>query len=296
MDQVYNLSNDLCYLRTHLKLYIATCNHRLIKHPSFTGGSSGIGNEEASGAGLYIGIALGLIVVIGLLILGIYFYRKQRAIASKPPPQPYRDRNANGIGMASAMNGYTSSGVYHSASSGVSSSSNVGGPPGLPGQRPPPPIQMYSMADDSSNVLMNGSNGGINNHLHTEDHRGPIYDTINDDSSGGGSGVIGPYGGSTTHSSASDHANPVPPYLHQAQQQSTFSPLNNNGYNMNNMQPGFNPALNGKSNNGYNHDYDVPEGSESGVSGRPPLPSPMQQGNGAGGNAVGAVTINGIAV
>ena len=41
----------------------------------FTGGSSGIGSEEASGAGLYIGIALGLIVVIGLLILGIYFYR-----------------------------------------------------------------------------------------------------------------------------------------------------------------------------------------------------------------------------
>ena len=55
----------------------------------------------------------------------------------------------------------------------------------------------------------------------------------------------------------------------------------------------------GKSNNGYNHDYDVPEGSESGMSGnggRPPLPSPMQQGNGVGGNAVGAVTINGIAV
>ena len=259
------------------------------------GGSSGIGSEEASGAGLYIGIALGLIVVIGLLILGIYFYRKQRAIASKPPPQPYRDRNANGIGMASAMNGYTSSGVYHSASSGVSSGSAVVGPPGLPGQRPPPPIQMYSMADDSSNVLMNGSNGGLNNHLHTEDHRGPIYDTINDDSSGGGSGVINAYGGSTTHSSASDHANPVPPYLHQAQQQSTFSPINNNGYNMN-LQSGLNPALNGKSNNGYNHDYDVPEGSESGMSGRPPLPSPMQQANGAGGNAVGAVTINGIAV
>lgn len=256
------------------------------------GGSSGIGSEEASGAGLYIGIALGLIVVIGLLILGIYFYRKQRAITSKPPPQPYRDRNANGIGIPTGMNGYTNSGVYHSASSGVSSGVPVGGPPGLPGQRPPPPIQMYSMADDSSNVLMNGSNGGMNNHLHTEDHRGPIYDTINDDSSGGGSGVMGPYGGSTTHSSASDHANPIPPYL-QAQQQSTFSPINNNGYNINShMHAGMNPASNGKSNNGYDHNYDVPEGSENGAMGRPPLPSPMQQGIGA----VGAVTINGIAV
>merc|ERR1712110_355534 len=83
-----------------------------------SGGSSGIGSEEASGAGLYIGIALGLIVVIGLLILGIYFYRKQREITSKPPPRPYTDRNSNGISMASAMNGYTNSGVYHSASSG----------------------------------------------------------------------------------------------------------------------------------------------------------------------------------
>lgn len=44
------------------------------------------------------------------------------------------------------------------------------------------------------------------------------------------------------------------------------------------------------------HDYDVPEGAENGMNGRPPLPSPMQQGNGVGGNAVGAVTINGIAV
>lgn len=276
------------YIRLRLKTY----------HKSYlTGGSNGIGSEEASGAGLYIGIALGLIVVIGLLILGIYFYRKQRAITSKPPPQPYRDRNANGISMASAMNGYTNSGVYHSASSGVSSASAVNGPPGLPGQRPPPPIQMYSMADDSSNVLMNGSNGGMNNHLHTEDHRGPIYDTINDDSSGGGSGVMGPYGGSTGHSSASDHANGVPPYM-QSQQQSTFSPINNNGYNMNNhMHAGGNVGSNGKPMNGYNpHDYDVPEGSENGMNGRPPLPSPMQQGNAVGGNAVGAVTINGIAV
>ena len=248
-----------------------------------------------------------MIVVIGLLILGIYFYRKQRAITAKPPLAPYRDRNANGISMASAINGYTTSGVYHSASSGVSSTTavaGVGGAPGLPGQRPPPPIQMYSMADDSSNGLMNGSNGGINNHLHTEDHRGPIYDTINDDSSGGGSGVIGNYGGSTTHSSASDHGSAIPSYL-QTQQQSTFSPVNNNhGYNMNShLHGGGNPTSNGKSNHGYNHDYDVPEGSESGMSGggqggmgRPPLPSPMQQGNGVGGNAVGAVTINGIAV
>ena len=272
---------------------------KLSFYPFYSVGSNGIASEEASGAGLYIGIALGLIVVIGLLILGIYFYRKQRAITSKPPPQPYRDRNANGIGMASAMNGYTTSGVYHSASSGVSSGSAVGGPPGLPGQRPPPPIQMYSMADDSSNVLMgNGSNGGMNGHLHTEDHRGPIYDTINDDSSGGGSGVIGPYGGSTTHSSASDHTNAIPPYM-QGQQQSTFSPINNNAYNMNgHIHNGGNPASNGKLNGGYDHNYDIPEldHSENGINGRPPLPSPMQQGNVIGSNAVGAVTINGIAV
>ena len=269
----------------------------------FIGSSNGIGNEEASGAGLYIGIALGLIVVIGLLILGIYFYRKQRAITSKPPPVPYSDRNANGINMASAMNGYTSSGVYHSASSGTSSSTavvgGVGGPPGLPGQRPPPPIQMYSMADDVNNGIMNGSGRVMNSHLHQEEHRGPIYDTINDDSSGGGSGGIGGYGGSTTHSSTSDHGSALPTYL-QAQQQSTFSPINNNGYNMNSHLPGGGhiPSA-GKVNNGYSHDYDVPEGSESGMSGsgpgaigRPPLPSPMQQGS----NAVGAVTINGIAV
>ena len=261
-------------------------------------GSNGTGNEEASGAGLYIGIALGLIVVIGLLILGIYFYRKQRAITSKPPPAPYRDRNSNGISMASAMNGYTSSGVYHSASSATSSTAvvgGVGGSGGLPGQRPPPPIQMYSMADDGSSGVMNGTNGS---HLHPEEHRGPIYDTINDDSSGGGSGGVGGYGGSTSHSSASDHGSALPSYL-QAQQQSTFSPLNNNGYNMSNHLHAA--PHGGKSNAGYNHDYDVPEGSESGMSGngqmgRPPLPSPMQPGNGIGANAVGAVTINGIAV
>ena len=77
------------------------------------GGGGGTRNpEEAGGAGLYIGIALGLIVVVGLMILGIYFYRKQKAITSKPPPAPYRDRNANGIpGYTTALyNGGSSNG------------------------------------------------------------------------------------------------------------------------------------------------------------------------------------------
>eukprot|EP00096_Caligus_rogercresseyi_P001986 TRINITY_DN1356_c0_g1_i3.p1 TRINITY_DN1356_c0_g1~~TRINITY_DN1356_c0_g1_i3.p1 ORF type:complete len:138 (-),score=44.61 TRINITY_DN1356_c0_g1_i3:742-1155(-) len=40
------------------------------------------------------------------------------------------------------------------------------------GPRPPPPIQMYSMEESPDE---------------TEDHRGPIYDTINDDSVSGSS-------------------------------------------------------------------------------------------------------------
>ena len=84
-------------------------------------GGKGGGNrnpEEVGGASLYIGIALGLIVVVGLMILGIYFYRKQKAITSKPPPAPYRDRNANGI------LGYTTT-PHNSVYNGGSSNGNT---------------------------------------------------------------------------------------------------------------------------------------------------------------------------
>ena len=62
---------------------------------------------ESSNVGMYIGVALGLIVIVGLLILGIYYYRKQRALANKPPA-PYRDRNANGT--IGGLHGYANTG------------------------------------------------------------------------------------------------------------------------------------------------------------------------------------------
>eukprot|EP00094_Tigriopus_californicus_P005598 TCALIF_05395-PA protein Name:"Similar to CSMD1 CUB and sushi domain-containing protein 1 (Homo sapiens)" AED:0.20 eAED:0.20 QI:0/0/0/0.33/1/1/3/0/317 len=92
----------------------------------------------SSSVGMWIGVALGLIVVIGLLILGVYFYRKQRSITSKPAP--FRDRNSNGVsnGGGPTPNGtaaYTMSGIYPVAGvSGVNG--RIGGRP------PPPPIQM----------------------------------------------------------------------------------------------------------------------------------------------------------
>jgi len=256
--------------------------------------------EEASGAGLYIGIALGLIVVIGLMILGIYFYRKQKAITSKPPPAPYRDRNAN-----NGIPGYTTS-LYHTGGSVGGGSDGVGGGVGVGplngngpslGQRPPPPIQMYSM-DDSGGGTMPG------NGLHPEDHRGPIYDTINDDSSGKGS--AGGYSRSSGRP-PSDHSGyggrpsvaglppppaavanavlpPVPP-----PQQSTFSP---NAAAPSAAAPFSNGHAHSHANGGYSHDYDIPEGSDSGRS-HPPPPS---NGGPPGGGGAGGVTINGIAV
>ena len=59
---------------------------------------------------MYIGVALGLIVIIGLLILGIYYFRKQRALANKPPA-PYRDRNANGVSAIGGLHGYANTGL-----------------------------------------------------------------------------------------------------------------------------------------------------------------------------------------
>ena len=42
--------------------------------------------------GMWIGVALGLLVVLGLLVLGVYFYMKQRALQSTKPPPYSRDR------------------------------------------------------------------------------------------------------------------------------------------------------------------------------------------------------------
>jgi uncharacterized iron-regulated membrane protein len=64
---------------------------------------------ESSSVGMYIGVALGLIVILGLLILGIYYFRKQRALANKPPA-PYRDRNSNGVSAIGGLHGYANTG------------------------------------------------------------------------------------------------------------------------------------------------------------------------------------------
>ena len=117
----------------------------------------------------------------------------------------------------------------------VISGSNMG--PSL-GQRPPPPIQMYSMDDSgqsgsgmSTGHPMHhshlqpppyppGGPGGPNGHMHNpaEDHRGPIYDTINDDSTSGGTGAsgyssgVGPGAGSSDQGSSNmGPTRPFPP-------------------------------------------------------------------------------------
>jgi hypothetical protein len=64
-----------------------------------------------------------------------------------------------------------------------------------------------------------------------EDHRGPIYDTINDDNSSHSQ---------STYSQSSDSAYP----------RSTFGPGQGS------------PPGPGQANQGYSNDYDVPEGSE----------------------------------
>lgn len=117
------------------------------------------------------------------MILGIYFYKKQQALASKPPA-PYRDRNANG--GVSMVGGYAATGVYHTASAPPNNSQV---PPRTAGinTRPPPPIQMYSM-DENTEGVANGSGAA------------PIYDTINDDHSSGG--------GASRYSAGSDRYNP----------------------------------------------------------------------------------------
>ena len=165
--------------------------------PYSTGGSVVTDNKEEtdnSSIGVWIGVGLGLIVVVGLLVVGIYFYRKQLALHKS---KPTRDNNANGLGVL----GIPSYAVQSYSASQI-------------GARPPPPIQMYSI-DDSP-----------------EDHRGPIYDTINDDNSSHSQ---------STYSQSSDSAYP----------RSTFGP-----------GQGSPPGTKGMANNGYSNDYDVPEGNE----------------------------------
>ena len=169
---------------------------------------------EGPSVGLYIGIALGLTGAIGGLIIGIYFCRKQRALAAKPPA-PYRDRNANG--GVSMVGGYASTGVYHTASNGPPQQ-----PPrtaGINTRAPPPPIQMYSMDEHSHNADQGPPNGN---------GPAPIYDTINDDHSSGGSG-----------------------YAHSGSDRYTPSTFKNGG-----------SSFHAYNNSGMNHEYDTPEGSD----------------------------------
>jgi len=174
-------------------------------------------DSDTSGVGVWIGVALGLIVVIGLLVVGIYFYRKQLALQSKPT----RDNNANGLGILGVPS-------YATASYGANQI----------GSRPPPPIQMYSIDDTP------------------DDHRGPIYDTINDDNSSHSQS-------SYSQGSGSDQGGG------QSYPRSTFSAGSGQG---------------GMPNGGFNNEYDVPEGNERPGS-RATASSPS-----------GTVTINGIAV
>ncbi|CAB4068107.1 unnamed protein product [Lepeophtheirus salmonis] len=160
-------------------------------------GSSGNENDdESSNVGLIIGVVLGLIVPSS----GI------RSMSSLSAPAPFRSPAGASVGM----NGYT--GVY-----GGGSHQAVLPPTATVGARPPPPIQMYSMEESPDDE----------DDLNSPDHRGPIYDTINDDSTSGG-------GGST-----------------------------NSGYPPN-VPSTFTPSVNGYASS-KNNDYDVPEGSESGA-------------------------------
>ena len=107
-----------------------------------------------------------------------------------------------------------------------------------------PPIQMYSLDESASSTPRH------------EDHRGPIYDTINDDSSAG-SGYTRSQNGSENGFGVGGTPTTFGPPLPAA-----------NGYYKSNAP--FVP-----------HDYDIPEGSDH--SSRPAL-------------SVASVTINGIAV
>ena len=181
-------------------------------------------NDNDNGnIGVWIGVALGLLSVLVIIFVSIYFYRKQMHLQSKPA----RDNNANGLGVLGvpsyAMGSYGGAGQI--------------------GARPPPPIQMYSIDDTP------------------EDHRGPIYDTINDDNSSHSQSSY-----SQSGSGGSDNT----PYS-----RSTFNPISGQGEMAH-------------YNGGYNNDYDVPEGNDR-------LTPPKIKSSPTSSN-IGVVTINGIAV
>ena len=180
---------------------------------------------DNSNIGVWIGVALGLIIVLGIIMVGIYFYRKQMQLQQKPS----RDNNGNGPGVL-GIPSYVA-GPYAGNTSQI-------------GTRPPPPIQMYSIDDTP------------------EDHRGPIYDTINDDNS------------SHSHSSYSQSNSDNAPYT-----RSTFNPV---------TPLGLSSDSSVQYNGGYSNDYDIPEGNER-------LSSPTKIKNSPQ-SSVGVVTINGIAV
>ena len=191
-----------------------------------TGGNQ---DNDNGNIGVWIGVALGLISVLGIIFVGIYFYRKQMHLHSKPA----RDTNQNGLGVLGVPS-------YAMGSYGGAAAGQIGA-------RPPPPIQMYSIDDTPDN----------------EDHRGPIYDTINDDNSSHSqssysqSGSGGSGGGSDTAAG---------PYS-----RSTFTPGDQAHYN-----------------GGYSNEYDVPEGNDR--------TSPHKIKSPSVPTSVGVVTINGIAV
>ena len=194
-------------------------------YPQPRGDDNVSGDEDSDNGniGVWIGVALGLICVIGFILVGLYFYRKQMHLQSKPA----RDNNQNGLGVL---------GVPSYAMGSYGGASQIGA-------RPPPPIQMYSIDDTP------------------EDHRGPIYDTINDDNS--------------SHSQSS--------YSHSAGSGSDQGPYTRSTFTPASAESHYN-------NGGYNNDYDVPEGSESRMT-PPKIKTPTVPGA-----SVGVVTINGIAV
>ncbi len=69
--------------------------------------SNGEASDEGSSVGMWIGVALGLLVVVGLLVLGVYFYRKQKTLQATKPPPYSRDRNSNGYGGTGMYGGAT---------------------------------------------------------------------------------------------------------------------------------------------------------------------------------------------
>ena len=191
-------------------------------------GGSGPAQDDREGdqpnIGVWIGVGLGLIIILGIILGAVYFYRKQMQLQQKPS----RDNNGNGPGVL-GIPSYVA-GPYSGNTSQI-------------GTRPPPPIQMYSIDDTP------------------EDHRGPIYDTINDDNS------------SHSHSSYSQSNSDNAPYT-----RSTFNPV---------TPLGLSSDSSVQYNGAYSNDYDVPEGSER-LSPTKIKNSPQ--------SSVGVVTINGIAV